>query len=198
MAASLAVANNSLTPDQLRRRAEELLFVRDRDSYEQALRWQLDACMALQKTLRRSIRMSSADENREWHGRRPVSSYQEELAYAEADEEDIRQALLALLGEPRRTLTAAENAFLDRYGSHVYAWKPGPAKMPTLVEPGVDKVEVMERRLEHDRHLWHPQDAELAPNERSEYDPLVPSKNFRTIGRSLRLPFQAHHERSKR
>lgn len=184
----------SLTPDQLRKRAEELLFIRDIDATEQALRWQLAACLDLQKTLHRSIRMSSADENREWHGRIPVSEYQSELAKAAEDEEDIRQALLAILGEERRTLTAAENAFLDRYGSHVYAWVPEPAKIPTLMEPGPEKVEVMERRLEHGKHLYHQRDTEQAPHERCEYSPFTPTKNFRTLGRSLRLPFEPHGE----
>ena len=103
-------------------------------------------------------------------------------AEAEA-EEDLRTALLDLLGRERRALTAAERAFLDRYESHAHAEAP-TLPPPSCALPGSPaKVRDIELRARFQMRLFRVEDFRLIDMADAEARaPVHAAGNFALVG----------------
>lgn len=72
--------------------------------------------------------------------------YRPQARAAQREEEELREALHDLLGQERRPLTPDEEAFVDRFGAHVYATSETPP-LPTAALPGdPEKLIALEMR----------------------------------------------------
>ena len=160
---------------------EELLQILDRDASEDELRHELAACLHWQERLRRWL-SRGPEPGARWLGY-TLTQAEDLLLAMETEEEDIRQALLDLLGCPNRELDADELAMVERYERKTYRGVKPPAN-PDLAEPGSpEKVQLLSGRLNAKLGLWHREDAELEPTIRTAYMPVHSAGNFATIGR---------------
>lgn len=85
-------------------------------------------------------------------------------------------------------LIPAELKIVADYEARPFTYQPPPPRVPTLTEPGPDKVAVLERRAGGGQGLWHAGDAKLSADDGCEYDPVIADGNFQTVGRELRTP----------